>query len=523
MNNNLLCIIFLILFAQWQVCTASSSTADHSKFEVLQKPFKTGPDVTKACLTCHTEAAKQLHQTKHWLWEFTHPKSHEVLGKKNIINSFCGSIVSNHVRCSSCHIGYGWKDDNFDFSSEENVDCLVCHDTTETYKKFPMGAGHPTYQDQVFPKGSQNIWIAPDLSDVAQQVGKTSRQTCGACHFYGGGGNGVKHGDLDSSLTDPSIFEDIHMDSDGLNFNCVTCHSTENHEMKGSRYTLTAKDTHGIDIPGRDDKSRATCESCHGSTPHPSTINNKINAHTDKVACQTCHIPTYARGGVATKMWWDWSVAGRLSANGEPFQIKNAEGQVTYSSKKGKFKWQENVIPEYAWYAGDIHYTKLDQKINPEKLVTINRFSGDYNNPNARIWPFKVMRGKQPYDKGNNTLVITHLFGQDDAAYFKHFNWNNAIKAAMDSVGADFSGEFGFVNTTMHWPLSHMIAQKDEALGCDDCHSQNGRLEKLTDFYMPGRDKNALLDMIGWLIVLSTLVGVLLHGLGRLVNKRGEH
>jgi len=283
------------------------------------------------------------------------------------------------------------------------VDCLVCHDTTGSYKKFPLGAGHPTYQDKIVPKGSKNIWKAVDLSYVAQQVGTTSRQTCGACHFYGGGGN-----DLDSSMSDPSIFEDVHMDSGGLNFNCVTCHTTENHNVKGSRYTMVAKDTHGIDIPGRDDKSRATCESCHGSTPHPRTINNKINDHTDKVACQTCHIPTYARGGVPTKMWWDWSVAGRLSADGKPITIKNAQGHVTYSTKKGEFKWEENVIPEYAWYAGEIRYTQLDEKIDPNKPVAINTFSGNYNDPNARIWPFKVMRGKQPYDKGVDQLR-THL------------------------------------------------------------------------------------------------------------------
>ena len=34
------------------------STADHSKFKELQGPFKTGSEVTKACLSCHTEAAK---------------------------------------------------------------------------------------------------------------------------------------------------------------------------------------------------------------------------------------------------------------------------------------------------------------------------------------------------------------------------------------------------------------------------------------------------------------------------------
>ena len=149
------------------------STAEHSKFEELQVEFQSGPEVTKACLSCHTEASKQLHKTKHWLWKFTHPQSKQELGKRKIINSFCGSITTNYARCTSCHIGYGWKDDSFDFSVEENVDCLVCHDTTDTYKKFPTGAGHPPYVDKPFPAKSKKIWKAPDLSYVAQNVGKT--------------------------------------------------------------------------------------------------------------------------------------------------------------------------------------------------------------------------------------------------------------------------------------------------------------------------------------------------------------
>ena len=47
-----------------------NTTADHSKFDQLKGPFESGPAVTKACLACHTEAAKQVHRTKHWTWEF---------------------------------------------------------------------------------------------------------------------------------------------------------------------------------------------------------------------------------------------------------------------------------------------------------------------------------------------------------------------------------------------------------------------------------------------------------------------
>ncbi len=43
-------------------------TTDHSKHETLKQPFTSGPEVTKACLSCHTEAAKQVQKTIHWRW-----------------------------------------------------------------------------------------------------------------------------------------------------------------------------------------------------------------------------------------------------------------------------------------------------------------------------------------------------------------------------------------------------------------------------------------------------------------------
>ena len=37
--------------------TSKTATADHEKFRQLAGPFDSGPEVTKACLYCHTEAA----------------------------------------------------------------------------------------------------------------------------------------------------------------------------------------------------------------------------------------------------------------------------------------------------------------------------------------------------------------------------------------------------------------------------------------------------------------------------------
>lgn len=126
------------------------STSDHTKFKALQQEFNSGPEVTKACLSCHTEAAKQIHKTQHWKWEYRSPEG-QLLGKKHVINNFCTSVASNEAFCNTCHIGYGWKDDKFDFTSEVNVDCLVCHDTTGNYRKPAGLAGNVVTKAMEFP------------------------------------------------------------------------------------------------------------------------------------------------------------------------------------------------------------------------------------------------------------------------------------------------------------------------------------------------------------------------------------
>ncbi len=485
------------------------TTADHKKYKQLQRDFASGPEVTAACLECHTEAARQIHKTTHWTWAFTNPVTGQELGKKNVINNFCVATATNLPRCTSCHIGYGWKDDSFDFASEQNVDCLVCHDTTGTYKKFPAGAGHPPYQDTPFM--GKMVFKAVDLKTVAQNVGPPSRQNCGACHFFGGGGDAVKHGDLDSTMTNPKREEDVHMGVDGLNFACTTCHTAGGHNVTGSRYVTKAVDRIGIDVPGHTDDTRATCESCHGLTPHPETNHPKLNDHTDRVACPTCHVPAFARGGKKTKMWWDWSTAGERK-DGKPVVKTNVEGDVIYDGMKGDFRWEANVKPEYYWYDGRIEYTLLGQKIDPSGIVNINTISGRHDDPDSRIWPFKVMRGKQPYDKVNKNLVVPHLFGKDDTAFWGNFDWGKAIAAGLKAQNVEYSGEYDFVETRYYWPILHMVAPKEQALVCNDCHTKNdGRLASLAGFYMPGRDSYPWLSQLGWLAAVLTLIGVIGH------------
>lgn len=500
----------------------SQSTADHSKFKELQRSFASGPEVTKVCLQCHTEAGNQVMHTKHWTWEYLNPVTQQKLGKRHIINNFCTSIDSNQEFCTACHVGYGWKDNKFDFNAQQNVDCLVCHDTTGGYRKLPGLAGHPPYKDTEFPPKSGRIVPATDLKAVAQNVGKTSRATCGACHFFGGGGDAVKHGDLDSSLKQPQKYLDVHMAKDGLNFTCSECHKTSGHQVAGSRYNMTADDKEAH-IRGKKDANPATCQSCHTTAPHKKEA--RLNSHANKIACQTCHIPEFARAQ-ATKMSWDWSTAGKHTPEGAPVKVKDASGHHdAYDGRKGNFTYESNVIPVYQWFNGDVNFTLRETKLDPENIVKINSYEGSPSDGKSKIWPFKRFTGRQPYDVGNNQLVVFQTYGTPDNkdALWVNFDWDKALERGMKEIGAEYSGKYAFVDTEMSWPITHMVAPKGDALSCAQCHQPQtgvGRLDKISGIYMPGRSANPWLDLIGWAIAGLTLIGVLIHGAGRIYVAR---
>lgn len=64
-------------------------TADHSRHQILQKEFKSGTEVTKACLSCHNQSALQFHKTIHWTWMDPSTAKSAQLGKGGLsINNF---------------------------------------------------------------------------------------------------------------------------------------------------------------------------------------------------------------------------------------------------------------------------------------------------------------------------------------------------------------------------------------------------------------------------------------------------
>ncbi len=508
----------------------NTTTADHSKFKILQQDFKSGPAVTEACVSCHTQADDQFMHSIHFKWDYDHPETGQKLGKRNVINAFCGSVAGNEPRCTSCHAGYGWEDmSKAPEEQEVTADCLVCHDTSGQYTKTSTGAGHPPL-DPV-PEKAKTItgakaW-AVDLTKAAQSVGAPTRENCGNCHFYGGGGDNVKHGDLSSVLYNPSIDVDVHMSPDGENMTCATCHVSDQHQWSGSRYNVMASDAHSETLKPGERRDVATCQSCHGTEPHPASLMGaKLNNHTDMLACQTCHIPEFAKGGVPTKTLWDWSTAGKLDENGKPIHEDNytsstGEKMHTYLSTKGHFDYGENVVPYYAWFDGQVEYTTKDKTIDPSQTVDVNAIKGTRGDGVSRIWPFKRMVGRQPFDSVNNKLVYTHVWGPTtDTALWTNFDWAKAIDAGMEAAGEEYSGEFGFVDTYMYWPITHMVAPAEQALDCESCHAKDGRLAGVPGVHMPGTRPFGTASLLGIAMVLAALAGVLGHLAVRVLSKK---
>jgi octaheme c-type cytochrome (tetrathionate reductase family) len=412
-----------------------------SHIDILKGPFETPQEVTRTCLECHPDAADQVMATTHWTWESQPvevPWREEpvTIGKINQINNFCIGTQGNQKTCMTCHIGYGWEEDAaYDFSEAANVDCLACHAETSEYAKANYG------------DPAEGI----DLLAAARSVRMPTRDNCGKCHFDGGGGNGVKHGDLDESLYFPSENIDVHMGRG--DFLCTDCHWSEDHNILGKlladNYTI-------------DPQAQVSCTNCHNATPHE---DERINTHLVSVACQTCHIPAVALKN-PTKTYWDWSTAGQ----------DRPEDHFTYLKIKGTFVYEEDFQPSYEWFNGNLSYRYLlGDLIDPTQPTFINKPAGDIDDPTAKIFPFKIHVANQPYDVVNNYLLQPITSGEN--GYWTNFDWDNSFRLAEQITGLAYSGEYGFTETRMYWATTHMVQPKEDALQCTACHSEEGRLD----------------------------------------------
>lgn len=407
---------------------------------------------SKTCNQCHEGMAQQVYDSEHYQWK----------GKLGKTNDFCtypdanwlfefpaGNTAGTAAGCAACHLGFGdtrppGVGESFPSTPTQahldQIDCLMCH--SDTYNHVGrMVDGQPV----LVPDAASQA----NMSTILANIRKTpSKEACLKCHARAGGGNGVKQGDLDLSMANPSHALDVHMASKtegGAGLSCVSCHATSEHKIAGKGSDMRVVD------PGS--PVMKVCTTCHGTSPHDS---EDLNEHISEARadCTVCHIPTYARG-VPTETDRDFT---NLTLINGRYEAKRTEAM--------------NLIPKLLPYDGTSYFYGLGTPLSLQvKEDGIDRYliagpdSVAGGSTAGRRYPFKVHTARMAVDTNNRLIPINSLE-----------LWGNAaIVPALDGYGA---APFAFVETVRYLGLYHQVAPKEAAHNaCIQCHSDGGVVE----------------------------------------------
>lgn len=371
-----------------------------------------GPD----CVGCHGSQAIEVHGSLHYRWQgaaidmVNQPGTQQ--GKlTNSVNSYCVNILGNWEGCSACHVGKGARPEAVATPAQlANIDCLKCHS---------QGGALPTRGD------------------------------CLKCHAKAGGGDAVKRGDLAlASGTTADRNYDVHMATSGANLSCQACHTTRNHRIAGKGSDLRATD---LDVP-------MSCTQCHNAAPHG---DSNINRHLARVACQTCHIPVYAKNAAdtmateATETFRTWKSSEATAAPRHPASIK-----------------ANNLMPKYRFWNG-----KSDNYLLGD-VARLDAATGAYptSRPvgsvrDGKLYPFKYKTAEQPMTIGSNQLIAI-----DTKVFFATADPAAAVAQGLANMGMSGGTPWEWVTTDTFQLLNHQVSPKEQALQCSGCHGTTARM-----------------------------------------------
>ena len=431
--------------------TATATPAQGGIPEHLAITSYEGP---KTCVACHaTEADGALHSI-HLQWKGDTPDVPNIpdaTGKWEQVNTYCTAPAPADFACRSCHASTG-KVANL---TVEDVDCLVCHQDRYQRSLGPLNdpvsvvdwtGATRTYQ---FPrKNAQGEYemqprfdlMAPGttMTALAQTVHLPTRASCLRCHATAGGGDGVKRGDLNKASANPSVMSDFHMSPDGANLLCQDCHKTEDHKIPGR----------GIDLRASEGGAKPTCTDCHNAAPHS---NAALNTHANRVACQTCHIPTFGKDS-GTEMSRNWTKPAWNPAG--------CQGQGAWVGEEVR---EYNVKPEYRFWNGLSYVYDARQSIaaDPDGVYTMARALGSIND--GKLYPVKVHYSYQPRHDASGRMVMYDVLWN-----FMTGKYEEAARRGVAWMG--LTGSYSWVDTRAEQLITHGVAPKENALQCANCH-----------------------------------------------------
>ncbi|MEW5828041.1 MAG: hypothetical protein AB1846_04055 [Chloroflexota bacterium] len=389
------------------------------------------------CQECHSDKVHEFSISNHYKWQ----------GKFGVINDFCGypdinfgpskltTIHGTQVDggCATCHAGLGERPTA---SNPENADCLICHAVDYRRTLVNTSAGWRFTPDRS---------LMPETITIQKEP---SRFSCLACHAYAGGGCNNKRGDISDALANPSRTQDVHM-SRGMT--CVDCHRADDHRIAGR----------GVDLRINEGVAMRACTSCHKPQKDHG---GKLRGHLAKVACQSCHIPAFARI-VSTDMLRD-------------FREVEVNAKGLYEPKITR---QSNVTPVYAFWNGQSGFYNFgDPAASGQALAWP---LGDIND--GKLYPFKLHRAIQPQDPVTQALIPVKA-----GILFQTGDTDRAIRVGAQEAGFNLTQGYTFVNTQRWMGIFHEMPPAKQALRCAACHESDDRVDFSALGYDPKETRN---------------------------------
>ena len=432
----------------------------------------TGPET---CIKCHESEAQEIHGSVHYQQSGMTPNVTNITGTagkaEGAFNTYCGSIkTSPYFTCAGCHVGNGLPPEP-EMTTEQlnNIDCMMCHQ--DEYSRI----GAPPYEDAIVVGAdglpttiqipvAETFRFIPDeagmsisILEAARTVHPTTRASCLRCHAGASGSDGGKRGDISFVNVDPPITSDIHMSSQGADLTCSNCHSAKNHLFKGR----------GLDLRPNDVEDLFTCAECHTDEPHDDysdTSAKSLDLHATKVACQTCHIPEFAKD-ISTEVGRDWTHThfSEVACGGRggwlPEEIR-----------------ESNVTPTYRWFDGTSEVYNLGQipgeNADGEKAFGIPH--GAVDTVDAKIYPMKEHRSVAAQHDATG-LMIPH----STYTFFTQNSFDLAVRDGMEQEGME--GSYSLVNVHTYQTINHGVESEESALTCDECHDSDSRMDLEAD------------------------------------------
>lgn len=302
--------------------------------------------------------------------------------------------------CNTCHIGSNWNPKG----KTTDADCAYCH---ASYYPVTDGEGGllpeevPTIEKCTTPCHAKDTAKRGDIFTAAEDVHIAAGALCQDCH--------VRMTDEDS---DHQFAKGMAMDTTEPTMqgtlSCMTCHPAEPHDLD------TAK---GIDN----------------------------NAHTAKVACETCHTGLRPGRALASRDW------------------------TTFKDGKPVTKWREaGWSPVYKWYdntgpgaSGDYH-------------LPILGYTERRDAPGAKVYPFNAVAVSWYVKKKNSGYDDVIIVPDVKAANKDGIDPETGLMTVtLEEMQAVYR-KAKLVTADMNFSISHSVVPAGLAFKCGDCHGRNG-------------------------------------------------